>query len=112
MRKRRAVLHGLYLSSGMTAGSHCEFPMKTILAALLISVAAGHACLAATRLVEPKLRLENQEKGAPPRVALTFDACSGKTDERILSTLIDNRIPATIFVTARFGRVLVGGPRS
>lgn len=102
MRKRRAVLHGLYLSSGMTAGSHCEFPMKTILAALLISVAAGHACLAATRLVEPKLRLENQEKGAPPRVALTFDACSGKTDERILSTLIDNRIPATIFVTARW----------
>ena len=76
--------------------------MKTVLAALLISMSAGHACLAATRLVEPKLRLESQAKGAAPRVALTFDACSGKTDARILSTLIDNRIPATIFVTARW----------
>lgn len=79
-----------------------EFPMKTLLAALLISVSAGQASFAATRLVEPQLRLESQEKGARPRVALTFDACSGKTDERILSTLIENRIPATIFVTARW----------
>lgn len=46
--------------------------------------------------------LQRQEAGSRPRVALTFDACSGKTDERILSTLIDNNIPATIFVTARW----------
>ncbi|OBZ93974.1 polysaccharide deacetylase [Pararhizobium polonicum] len=76
--------------------------MKILLATLLMTVSAGHASLAATRLVEPQLRLQKQEKGAPPRVALTFDACSGKTDERILSTLIDNRIPATIFVTGRW----------
>lgn len=76
--------------------------MKTFLAALLAVVSTGHAGFAATRLVEPQLRLERQEKGAPPRVALTFDACSGKTDERILSMLIDNHIPATIFVTARW----------
>lgn len=76
--------------------------MKTLLATLLMVVSTGDACLAATRLVEPELRLQKQEKGAAPRVALTFDACSGKTDGRILATLIDNDIPATIFVTARW----------
>lgn len=35
-------------------------------------------------------------------VALTFDACMGAVDERILSTLVDHRIPATIFVTRRW----------
>lgn len=76
--------------------------MRILLAALLISIPADNAALAATRLVEPQLRLESRETGAAPRVALTFDACSGKTDERILSKLVDNRIPATIFVTARW----------
>nr|WP_316653199.1 polysaccharide deacetylase family protein [uncultured Gellertiella sp.] len=52
-------------------------------------------------LVEPHLHLAAGDAGAV-RVALTFDACSGKTDGRILSTLIDNRIPATIFATARW----------
>jgi peptidoglycan/xylan/chitin deacetylase (PgdA/CDA1 family) len=37
-----------------------------------------------------------------PHVALTLDACTGHVDERILSTLIDNRIKATVFVTARW----------
>jgi len=36
------------------------------------------------------------------RVALTFDACTGKVDERILNALVENRIKATIFVTARW----------
>lgn len=76
--------------------------MKILLTALLIAVPAGNAAFGATRLVEPQLRLERRETSAPPRVALTFDACSGKTDDRILSTLVDNRIPATIFVTARW----------
>ncbi len=40
--------------------------------------------------------------GEGKRVALTFDACTGKVDERILSTLVDNQIKATIFVTARW----------
>lgn len=53
-------------------------------------------------LSEPRLKLEAQPGG--PRVALTFDACSGKTDERIFSTLVSNRIPATIFATARWIR--------
>src|SRR5690606_38549436 len=37
-----------------------------------------------------------------PRVALTFDACMGDVDRRILSVLVENRIPATICVTGRW----------
>ena len=52
-------------------------------------------------LVEPSLHIAPGGE-AGPRVALTFDACMGKTDMRILATLIDNRLPATIFVTERW----------
>ncbi|ACM25888.1 polysaccharide deacetylase family protein [Agrobacterium sp. SHOUNA12C] len=55
------------------------------------------------KLVEPHLHVNRAGKGAP-RIALTFDACMGKTDPRILSTLVDQRIPSTIFVTARWLR--------
>ncbi len=50
----------------------------------------------------PKLHV--QAGNASPRVALTLDACMGQTDERILKTLIDRRIKATIFATARWIR--------
>jgi peptidoglycan/xylan/chitin deacetylase (PgdA/CDA1 family) len=52
-------------------------------------------------LVSPVLHVQ---PGAPnaPHVALTLDACTGHVDERILSALIDNRIKATVFVTARW----------
>ncbi len=78
--------------------------MKTallLLASLALSAPAAHA---APALVEPDLHLPGNPagKGQPPRVALTLDACSGATDMRILGTLIENRIPATIFVTARW----------
>lgn len=53
------------------------------------------------RLIEPKLQLSGTSIGAPT-VALTFDACMGKVDHRILDALVENRIPATIFVTARW----------
>jgi peptidoglycan/xylan/chitin deacetylase (PgdA/CDA1 family) len=72
--------------------------LKSMIAAgLLVSaVPAGHA----VPLLEPTLRLKPHEDAAtPPRVALTLDACGGKTDNRILSALVENRIPATIFVT-------------
>ncbi len=52
-------------------------------------------------LVEPGLRLGRSAAG-PGKVALTLDACAGKTDYRILDTLVQNRIPATIFVTGRW----------
>lgn len=56
---------------------------------------------AASGLIEPRLTLPLQHHAAP-RVALTLDACEGKADERILAALIANRIPATVFVTARW----------
>jgi peptidoglycan/xylan/chitin deacetylase (PgdA/CDA1 family) len=55
----------------------------------------------APRLVEPKLTIDKRA-GEGPAVALTFDACMGKVDERIFRTLIEHRIPSTIFVTARW----------
>jgi peptidoglycan/xylan/chitin deacetylase (PgdA/CDA1 family) len=70
----------------------------TITAAIL---SLSSSTVLAQPLLEPVLRL-NTVAGAARRVALTFDACSGKTDERILQTLIDNKINATIFVTARW----------
>lgn len=57
----------------------------------------------ANGLLSPKLHLY-PAASAVPRVALTLDACSGQTDERILKTLIDHRIKATIFATARWLR--------
>lgn len=54
-----------------------------------------------SHLVEPTLKLSIKSAGRPT-VALTFDACMGKVDDRILDTLVDNGIPATVFVTARW----------
>lgn len=54
------------------------------------------------KLIEPHLHVEGTGNAARPRVALTFDACMGEADERILSVLVRERIPATIFVTARW----------
>ena len=54
-------------------------------------------------IVEPQLRIA-KGGAAAPQVALTLDACMGKTDHRILDVLVENRIPATIFVTARWLR--------
>ncbi len=54
------------------------------------------------RLVEPHLHIAKSNDPKHPRVALTFDACMGQTDKRILYTLLEKRIPATIFVTARW----------
>jgi peptidoglycan/xylan/chitin deacetylase (PgdA/CDA1 family) len=54
---------------------------------------------AESHVVEPHLRMSAV---APDQrvVALTFDACPGAFDMRIASVLVDDRIPATIFVTA------------
>src|SRR5690606_16862824 len=55
----------------------------------------------AIRIVEPQLRIVRGGQAAP-QVALTLDACMGKTDHRILDMLVKNHIPATIFVTQRW----------
>lgn len=75
--------------------------MRSILLITAAIFAMSCSTCLAQPLLEPQLRLSTLPN-ASPRVALTFDACSGKTDERILQTLIDNKISATIFVTARW----------
>ena len=72
---------------------------RLIIAAALLALSFSTAL--GQPLQEPELRLSTLPN-EPPRVALTFDACMGKTDERILQTLIENKIRATIFVTARW----------
>jgi len=62
---------------------------------------AGPAVASQPGLVEPALHVA-PGGAAGPRVALTFDACMGRTDMRILSTLIEHRMPATVFVTGRW----------
>lgn len=53
-------------------------------------------------LLEPSLHVE--KGGKVPQVALTFDACSGAIDRRILDMLMTEGVPATIFVTGRWLR--------
>jgi len=77
--------------------------MRSHIAIATILFALSYVPGVAQPLLEPQLSLRSLPNSAP-RVALTFDACSGKTDERILQTLIHNRINATIFVTARWIR--------
>ncbi|OCP10243.1 MULTISPECIES: polysaccharide deacetylase family protein [unclassified Ensifer] len=78
--------------------------MKAFALPLIALAMLAQSANAAPGLVEPDLRLPANPAGKTdaPRVALTLDACSGATDMRILGTLIENRIPATIFVTARW----------
>lgn len=68
-------------------------------AALFLSLST--VAFAGTGLVEPTLKMTPQHDGKV-RVAMTLDACMGKTDHRILDTLVKEKIPATIFVTARW----------
>lgn len=48
--------------------------------------------------IEPRLTLPAGDRA----IALTFDACSGAVDDRILDVLITDRVPATLFVTHRW----------
>jgi len=57
----------------------------------------------AQSLVEPRIRLASQGSSAP-RLALTLDACGGGFDEALYEFLVSERIPATLFVTARWIR--------
>jgi peptidoglycan/xylan/chitin deacetylase (PgdA/CDA1 family) len=69
----------------------------TILCASVVTaVAKEHP-----HFIEPKLFI-TKGGDATPQVALTLDACSGQTDQRILNALVENHIPATIFVTGRW----------
>ncbi len=71
-----------------------------LLSCVLLS---GPAMAGGDGLLEPKLRIAPSRSG-PAHVAVTLDACMGKTDMRILSTLLEQNIKATIFVTGRWIR--------
>ncbi len=73
-----------------------------VLAALALTVAAFPAC-AKDKLIEPHMHIVPDGSGEK-RVALTLDACSGGVDMRIISALIDNEIPATLFITRKWLR--------
>lgn len=81
-------------------------PESTAIRALIFAACAA-LCAAspalADRLVEPTLHIATAGTGGA-QVALTFDACSGAVDHRILDELIADQVPATIFVTGRWLR--------
>ncbi len=66
----------------------------------LLAAAIAPGCLggSAEAIVDPRMRLM-LPAGAPRTVALTLDACGGAADMRIIETLLDLSIPATIFLT-------------
>lgn len=73
-----------------------------VLAGILSVVLAGPLAAATMpKLLEPVLRLAPSATGTT-RVALTFDACDGAVDRRILDILEQDSIPATIFVTGKW----------
>ncbi|MGU3574721.1 polysaccharide deacetylase family protein [Brucellaceae bacterium C25G] len=80
--------------------------LRPVFAGLLFLAHLGAASLLAVpaqadNLAEPQLFIKpGGSKGA--QVALTLDACSGKTDLRILNMLVEEKIPATFFITARW----------
>ena len=66
----------------------------------------GCACAVCTGAARPSDLIEPHMHFVPPagvlQVAITLDACMGDVDLRILTTLISNAIPATIFATRRW----------
>jgi peptidoglycan/xylan/chitin deacetylase (PgdA/CDA1 family) len=77
--------------------------LATTLALALLVVPAPAPAQAPLQLVEPHHRLEPQA-GAPQRLALTLDACSGRFDAGLIDFLVRERIPATLFLTRRWIR--------
>ena len=83
-------------------------PLKIFVAGCLAgSMFAAQAQLAllpgVNRAVEIHDRIASTDSKSN-RVALTLDACSGKFDEDVVQFLIRNRIPATLFATAKWLR--------
>lgn len=94
----RILLTSALLLASVSAALADEMPPPIASAPARI----GPSKAPAVKLVEPHLHIARSNIPGHARVALTFDACMGQADERILSTLVRERIPATIFVTARW----------
>jgi peptidoglycan/xylan/chitin deacetylase (PgdA/CDA1 family) len=94
----RILLAAPLLAACLSAASAAELPALPTAPAAAAPVAKPKG----PKLVEPQLHVVRSGVPGRPRIALTFDACMGKADDRIISTLVSERIPATIFVTARW----------
>ncbi|ARO23178.1 polysaccharide deacetylase [Rhizobium sp. S9] len=94
----RILLTSALLLASVSAALADEMPPPIASA----PAAIGPAKAPPIKLVEPHLHIGRSNIPGHARIALTFDACMGQADERILSTLVRERIPATIFVTARW----------
>jgi len=75
--------------------------VRKALIGLLISVLTQPS-IAQPPLSEIHDRISQDASHHNNRVALTLDACSGAFDEDLISFLIRNRIPATIFATKKW----------
>ncbi|HVK91680.1 MAG TPA: polysaccharide deacetylase family protein [Mycoplana sp.] len=75
--------------------------MKRFFVPVTLALSIATSAAAGPRLVEPGSHI-GRGHGGPTRVALTFDACMGRIDMRILDVLLREKIAATIFVTARW----------
>jgi peptidoglycan/xylan/chitin deacetylase (PgdA/CDA1 family) len=99
----RILLASAFLLVSISAALADKIPSAVPAALRQVPAAVSPAPKApAPKLVEPHLHIARSNVAGHARVALTFDACMGQADERILSTLVRERIPATIFVTARW----------
>lgn len=74
-----------------------DFIRSAVAAGLML----GAASASATEF-EPRLTVKAPAEAGQRTVALTFDACSGATDQRILDALLETGAKATVFVTARW----------
>lgn len=103
-RKRIHCSRSVSLSTGSTVfplihDSQLGIILRSItfVSTILLGLASAHG----QGLIEQGLVINNTI-GDGPYVALTFDACTGQVDERILQALIEHKIKSTIFVTARW----------
>ena len=94
-------------ASGPSAGCACCAPVLSrrrfvagLAAAALgcVAVSSAEKASANEGLVEPRLTLKTLQDGRRT-VALTLDACPGGFDAKIITALIEWRVPATLFVT-------------
>jgi peptidoglycan/xylan/chitin deacetylase (PgdA/CDA1 family) len=78
--------------------SRRSFATGVLSAAVAQPIDPGCFTVARDDLVEPRMSMVIPP-GTPRTVALTLDACSGAADMRIIDTLLELSVPATIFVT-------------
>ena len=73
--------------------------MKSLLAVLVTSISFGASAEQSPVEIHNQLSVPAE---AGNKIALTLDACGGKSDDALINYLIENRIPVTIFATKKW----------